>query len=498
MTSLQKTVKSIADEGRAGDELVGHLTPGDMIIPKEIHTPELTAALRKHFASHGASADQYIAGHKENSINPKTGIPEFGFFKNLEHLFSPVASLVTDGFTGLRDSVEAGASLAGNYFLPGSSILTDKLVSKGAQKDLNSTVGRIAQIGSGLAGGGIGESVTGIPSAAEVGGGWTNAANAVGGLAGDATLGTDISNGISGLFNGATGTIGESTGAAGDFSANGVQSLPGGISSPSTSVAGASAGSLASPTSILDDPSSLLSSGTTPASVGSELSGAATANVGTGTAGTQGLSDTFSGFGTQPGGANIPGAAEGAKSAFTPDGTGTSLKDFISSPSLKGAGNLITSNPGTVLGAAGLGLDALKQQTPMKGTNQINQIADQERQQGAQLQSYLNSGTLPAGLQQSLNQATESAKATIRSQYASRGMSGSSAEQQDLQAVDQRAQAQGAEQAMQLMQTGIGETGMSAQLYQSLLNGNLEQDKDLGSAIAGFASASAGGTPRTA
>ena len=52
-------------------------------------------------------------------------------------------------WTKLRDTVESAAVVAGNYFLPGSSIITSKLVSQGSQDQLNSALGKIAQLGSG-------------------------------------------------------------------------------------------------------------------------------------------------------------------------------------------------------------------------------------------------------------------------------------------------------------------------------------------------------------
>jgi hypothetical protein len=55
-------------------------------------------------------------------------------------------------WTDLRDTVESAAVVAGNYFLPGSSLVTSKLTSEGSQNQLNSTVGQIAQLGSGGAG----------------------------------------------------------------------------------------------------------------------------------------------------------------------------------------------------------------------------------------------------------------------------------------------------------------------------------------------------------
>ena len=67
-------------------------------------------------------------------------------------------------WTKARDTLESGASVAGNYLVPGSSLITSRLVSDGAKQMLNSNLGRIAQLGSGLAGAGIGSDFTGIPA----------------------------------------------------------------------------------------------------------------------------------------------------------------------------------------------------------------------------------------------------------------------------------------------------------------------------------------------
>lgn len=56
-------------------------------------------------------------------------------------------------WTDLRDTVEAVAVPVGNYFLPGSSLLTSKLVSEGAKEKLNTDFGNLAMLGSGIAGG---------------------------------------------------------------------------------------------------------------------------------------------------------------------------------------------------------------------------------------------------------------------------------------------------------------------------------------------------------
>ena len=49
-------------------------------------------------------------------------------------------------FTQVRNLGESAMSLAGNYFLPGSSLLTSHLVSQGSQKQLGSPLGEAAQL----------------------------------------------------------------------------------------------------------------------------------------------------------------------------------------------------------------------------------------------------------------------------------------------------------------------------------------------------------------
>jgi hypothetical protein len=55
-------------------------------------------------------------------------------------------------WTKLRNAAQTVGVLVGNVVLPGSAIVTSKLVSKGAQKNLSSDLGKIAQLGTGLYG----------------------------------------------------------------------------------------------------------------------------------------------------------------------------------------------------------------------------------------------------------------------------------------------------------------------------------------------------------
>jgi hypothetical protein len=158
------------------------------------------------------------------------------------------------------------------------------------------------------------------------------------------------------------------------------------------------------------------------------------------------------------------------------------------------AGSFLKSNASWLLPAGALGYDALKSEQGLgniPGYNQLNTEAGQLASQGSQLQNYLQTGTLPPGVSQSLNQAATAATASIKSQYAARGMSGSSAEAADLANVQSTVAGQGAQIAIQLLNQGVSESNLSATLYGQIMNANITQDNQLGTALTAFASAAA-------
>ena len=65
-----------ADMGRRGDTTVGHLTPGEVVVPVDLQTPQLMAALMEAL---GPDFGRYQVGGEDDSINPQTGMPEFGY-----------------------------------------------------------------------------------------------------------------------------------------------------------------------------------------------------------------------------------------------------------------------------------------------------------------------------------------------------------------------------------------------------------------------------------
>lgn len=196
-------------------------------------------------------------------------------------------------------------------------------------------------------------------------------------------------------------------------------------------------------------------------------------------------------------------ALESSGTVAGPAGYGiTQAAGTAAGTAASGGGGLFTAR--NLLSAGELGLDVLRGNQPVKGENQVNTEAAQFAAQGQTLQNYITSGQLPAGAQATINQAVAAQQAAIRSQYASMGMTGSSAEAQDLAGAQMQGVQQATSLAQQLLQTGVQESEFSTQLYQDIMNDNIQKDNALGSAIGNFAvsmipggSSTAGGTSPT-
>ena len=162
-------------------------------------------------------------------------------------------------------------------------------------------------------------------------------------------------------------------------------------------------------------------------------------------------------------------------------------------PAGGGLGGLLNAkNLAPLLGAGSIGLDLLKGNQQPKYEAQLLAEANAAAAQGHLLQNYQTSGTLPPGMQSGINAAQDSAAAAIRSEYASRGDSVSSAESQDISNLGIRTQAQGEADAAALFQQGVSETGLSDQIYSELMNVQIQQDNALSSSIQNMVNSLAG------
>jgi hypothetical protein len=76
---LEQAMEVAADKGRGGDNMVAHLTRGEVVIPKQLleRDPKLRDSLSQVFKANGGSMDEFTVGHESNKINPETKQPEF-------------------------------------------------------------------------------------------------------------------------------------------------------------------------------------------------------------------------------------------------------------------------------------------------------------------------------------------------------------------------------------------------------------------------------------
>jgi hypothetical protein len=182
----------------------------------------------------------------------------------------------------------------------------------------------------------------------------------------------------------------------------------------------------------------------------------------------------------------------------------------IAGAALGGIGGFLIGGPAGAIEGASLGLGltggiggSSKQPQGLPELQQAGQRLQQQSAQlgaqGQQMRGYLESGTLPPGLQAGLTAAGAAAEAKTKSDYAARGMTGSSAEAQDVGAIPGRLQAESAKIATSLYQAGLQESQLANQLtlgqtslYEYLINYSLQKDQNTQDAIMNFASALAG------
>ena len=313
--------------------------------------------------------------------------------------------------------------------------------------------------------------------------------------------GTALAQGPAGAPN--ANTVGAAVGGSntplfqlggGSFSASDGTSPPGGITS--------SGGSPAAPTSSIANPAGI----TTGASGGAASALGLAPPVGFGSP--TDLSSNYDPLsGSQPAAGGAPAPASGA-TPLTPQQMGQPAAPAAggaapAAPAAGGSGDksildsLGIKNPlGAAIGAGGLAYSVLQGQQQQKYSPEMLAQAQSLNAQGQQLLSYLQSGTLPAGLQASLTQATSAAKAKVISNFAAQGQNTdptqNTALAQTLLQIDQQALISTAQIGQQLMTSGIQETGLSSDLYKTLANIDQTQTANIGKAIAGFASSISG------
>ena len=181
----------LAAQGRGGDSVLAHLTPGEVVLPAEMFDdPQFEATVESRFNELDLDPERYVVGMGIASLNANTGLEEFflkkvgKFFKKVVKKVAPYAGIIAAPFTGGASAALIGGlgGLASGKGLKGA--LAGAAGGFGASKLLGG-IGSLA----GAAG-------TGASTGASTGGGLLS--KIVGGA-------KKIGSGIGSLFTGAPG-----------------------------------------------------------------------------------------------------------------------------------------------------------------------------------------------------------------------------------------------------------------------------------------------------
>jgi hypothetical protein len=147
-----------------------------------------------------------------------------------------------------------------------------------------------------------------------------------------------------------------------------------------------------------------------------------------------------------------------------------------------------------IIPALGMAYSAVKGNPAPAGLKNIQAQAALANQNALALENPLTHGTpLPGGLSAGIQQAADAAKAQIRQEFSSMGLSGSTEEATALAQVQQNQQIQTAQTAQSLFTQGAQQAGISTADYQLIMQTQLQQDQNLQAALASFATAMGGG-----
>ena len=176
---LGQIAQELAMQGEGDDTQLAHLRAGEVVLPPEFFEDDkFESAVEKKFNELGIDPEQAVVGTGVASLNPMTGLEQFGFFKKLGKKLKKVAKVALPvlGVAGF-----AGAGPLAGLFGKGAAGAATKVATGAAKK--------------GIFGGTLGPSIrAGI-------GGFFNPATGTKGIFGG-QLGPNIRRGIGGLFGG--------------------------------------------------------------------------------------------------------------------------------------------------------------------------------------------------------------------------------------------------------------------------------------------------------
>ncbi len=123
--------QKLAKLGRYEDSFLAHVAEDEMVIPSDLLklNPDLKDAIYKEFRKIGLEPSRFRVGSKANSINPKTGLPEF-FIKGIRKIIKDILPGDSEKYLG-----EAVGILTGNPLLAAGATFFEPEAQKYGVKD---------------------------------------------------------------------------------------------------------------------------------------------------------------------------------------------------------------------------------------------------------------------------------------------------------------------------------------------------------------------------
>ena len=196
MNRIDRTGTGIASLGRDEDQFLAHVALGERVVPPVI-SPATQARINQEMIAAGLDPNEYEVG-TGMSINPITGLPEFGFFKKAFKSIKKVAKKVAPVAMLIPGVGSALGALAGGLGTGITSLVGSIPGVGGALSSGLGTVGRAISSGIGSLGrmlpGGMGTGLENFQQFAQ--------GTGLGGGALKDSLRTALSGGIGGLTQG--------------------------------------------------------------------------------------------------------------------------------------------------------------------------------------------------------------------------------------------------------------------------------------------------------
>ena len=108
MAPMGQIAQELAQMGGGEDTALAHVRPGEVVVPPEIvEDPEVESLLESKFKQMNINPEEAVVGLGIASLNPNTGLEQFGFFKKIKKVFKKVAPIAVNFIPGVGPVAKA-------------------------------------------------------------------------------------------------------------------------------------------------------------------------------------------------------------------------------------------------------------------------------------------------------------------------------------------------------------------------------------------------------